>query len=43
MCYFPQVPEIYWFGAGLFVDDLPDIPKRAKELLSDLKKMAESK
>ena len=43
MCYFPQVPEIYWFGAGLFVDDLPDIPKRARELLSDLKRMAESK
>ena len=41
MVYFPNIPELYWFGAGLFVDDLPDIPRRAKELLSDLKRMAE--
>ena len=41
MCYFPNIPELYWFGAGLLIDDLPDIPRRAKELLSDLKRMAE--
>jgi hypothetical protein len=23
-------PEIFWFGAGLFVDDLPDVPRRLK-------------
>ena len=40
MCYFPNIPEIYWFGAGLLTDDLPDIPRRAKELLADIKKMA---
>lgn len=21
-------PEMYWFGMGLFIDDLPDIPAR---------------
>jgi hypothetical protein len=30
--------ELFWFGAGLFVDDLPDIPRRAKELLKEFKK-----
>ena len=24
---------LYWFGAGLFVDDLPDIPPRLREVL----------
>ncbi len=27
------VPELFWFGAGLFVDDLPDVPRRLKGLL----------
>jgi len=40
MIYFPNVPELYWFGAGLFVDDLPDIPRRAKILLAEFKRMA---
>jgi len=43
MCYFPSIPEVYWFGAGLLVDDLPDIPRRAKELLADMKKLAKGK
>ncbi len=30
------VPELFWFGAGLFVDDLPDVPRRVKELLQKL-------
>ncbi len=24
---------IYWFGAGLFIDDLPDLPPRLQEML----------
>ena len=36
MCYFPYSPEIYWFGAGLFIDDLPDIPRRAKRILAEI-------
>jgi len=40
MIYFPNVPELYWFGTGLFVDDLPDIPRRAKILLAEFKRMA---
>ena len=40
MIYFVQ-PEIYWFGVGLLVDDLPDIPRRAKELLAEWKKYEE--
>ena len=31
MLYAP--PFWYWFGAGLFVDDLPDIPNRVKSIL----------
>ena len=23
---------LYWFGAGLFIDDLPDIPPRLREI-----------
>jgi hypothetical protein len=29
MLYIP-IPIAYWFGAGIFLDDLPDIPKRVK-------------
>jgi hypothetical protein len=25
--------SIYWFGAGLFIDDLPDLPPRLQEML----------
>jgi len=31
MCYAWR-PEVYWFGAGIFVDDLPDLPRRLKKL-----------
>ena len=31
MLYAP--PFWYWFGAGLLLDDLPDVPNRIKELL----------
>jgi hypothetical protein len=34
MIYFPNIPEIYWFGYGLFIDDLPDVPRRFKKLFS---------
>ena len=27
-----SAPEVFWFGAGLLVDDLPDVPKRLKLL-----------
>ncbi len=30
------IPEMFWFGAGLFVDDLPDVPRRVKELFQKL-------
>lgn len=23
-------PELKWFGAGIFIDDLPDVPRRVK-------------
>ncbi len=26
--YLPQYQEVVWFGWGLIVDDLPDIPRR---------------
>jgi len=29
---------LYWFGVGLLVDDLPDIPRRAAEIFQELKK-----
>ena len=29
----PMLSEVlFWFGAGLFVDDLPDIPSRMREI-----------
>lgn len=28
MVYGHHIPEIYWFGYGLVVDDGPDIPRR---------------
>ncbi len=33
MLYAPG-PEAYWFGLGLFIDDLPDIPRRYRILFS---------
>jgi len=33
MVYVAHVPELYWFGAGLLVDDLPDIPARVRKYL----------
>jgi len=35
--YFPHITELYWFGWGLFYDDLPDVPRRMKAILKDLK------
>ena len=29
MLYCP-LPQAYWFGAGLFLDDLPDVPRRVR-------------
>jgi len=40
MMIYSSCPETYWFGAGLLIDDLPDIPRRIKSVLADLKKMA---
>ena len=37
MIYGVNIVEVVWFGAGLFVDDLPDVPRRAKEILNELK------
>jgi len=37
MCYAKLTPhpvEIYWFGAGLLLDDFPDIPRRYKRMLN---------
>ena len=31
MVYFSHIPELYFFGMGLFIDDLPDIPARFKK------------
>lgn len=28
MMGFPEASPFYWFGFGLFVDDLPDMPRR---------------
>ena len=35
MVYVPT-PEVFWFGAGLFVDDLPDVPARLKKYFATL-------
>jgi len=43
MLYFSSIPEIYWLGVGLFVDDLPDIPRRAQEIWSEMKTLAGKK
>lgn len=32
----PIKTEMYWFGAGLFVDDIPDIPARFRKWFSYL-------
>lgn len=37
MVYFSEYPEIFWFGAGLLVDDIPDIPARYQNLFKSLK------
>ena len=29
--------NVYWFGVGLFVDDLPDIPPRIRDVLKGYK------
>jgi len=35
--YLSHIPELYWFGWGLFYDDLPDVPRRFKKILKDLR------
>jgi len=35
MLYAPR-PELFWFGYGLFLDDLPDIPQRLRNFLKTL-------
>lgn len=37
MVYYPDTPEFYWFGWGLFVDDLPDIPPRLLKFVENWK------
>lgn len=32
MIYFSEL-EVYWFGFGLLIDDLPDIPSRIKKFV----------
>jgi hypothetical protein len=27
-----SAPEVFWFGAGLLVDDLPDVPRRIRSI-----------
>ena len=31
MVYYNGSPEVYWFGYGLFIDDLPDLPTRFRK------------
>jgi len=30
MLYSPY-PQLYWFGVGIFLDDIPDIPRRLRK------------
>ncbi len=35
--WLPQYPiQVYWIGAGVFVDDLPDLFKRVRAMLSTI-------
>lgn len=34
MLYPAVIQEIYWFGFGLLIDDLPDVPARLKQYFS---------
>jgi len=36
-------PEIFWFGTGLLLDDVPDIPLRIRKILEIAKELAENK
>jgi len=36
MLYMDKYPEMYWFGYGLFLDDLPDIPERLRKYVGYL-------
>jgi len=36
MCYAPNI-EVFWFGMGLFLNDLPDVPRRLQFIFSSLK------
>ena len=31
MVYYPHIEEVYYFGYGLFIDDLPDVPSRFRK------------
>jgi len=35
MLYVP-IPEAFYFGMGLFIDDLPDVPRRFRKLFTFL-------
>jgi len=35
--YFGRLPVCpFWFGYGLFIDDIPDVPKRVRDMLNYL-------
>ena len=36
MLYFCEFEAVYWFGYGLLLDDIPDVPARLKDQLSYL-------
>ena len=36
MVYSNGMVELYWLGVGIFVDDIPDIPRRYKKLFKQL-------
>jgi len=35
-CFSPYQIEVYWFGYGLFLDDLPDVPARIRRFIKYL-------
>jgi hypothetical protein len=39
IAYCGTTPEAFWFGWGLLIDDLPDIPQRMLDVWQNLKNM----
>lgn len=35
--YYPDSVPIVWFGWGMFIDDMPDVPKRIRKYFAYLK------